>query len=312
MKKIVSIAVAILLVVGLSGCFNGNTEAKVGKTKITKEDLNSHLALRLYQSQMNKKDMSEKDLLSAKKQALNDLINYALVREYYSDGKDKDGKAIITKEAKKQFEDFKKQLKTDQYKEVRAVIKDNKISDEFLEQGFFNQFYMQAFTNEIMPSEKELEEQALKYFNENLKDDTELQASHILMKDKAKAEKVLKQINDGGDFATLAKENSEDPGSAEKGGDVGTFGKGKMVDEFYQAALKLEVGQVSGLVKSDYGYHIIKLTGKNVVTNQFEGDIKDSAILAVKTSIYEKKMKELKKKFEVKILNKDLKDAMDK
>ncbi|HVB38125.1 MAG TPA: peptidylprolyl isomerase [Vicinamibacterales bacterium] len=101
-----------------------------------------------------------------------------------------------------------------------------------------------------------------------------VRASHILItvaKDatpaqkaaaKAKAEALLKQIKAGADFATLAKANSQDPGSAKNGGDLGFFEKGEMVPAFDQAAFALKVGEVSGVVESPFGFHIIKVTGR--------------------------------------------------
>ncbi len=77
---------------------------------------------------------------------------------------------------------------------------------------------------------------------------------------KAKAEQLLQQIKQTpGKFAELAKQNSQDPGSAANGGDLGFFGRGMMVKPFEEAAFQLKVGEVSSLVQSDYGYHIIKL-----------------------------------------------------
>jgi parvulin-like peptidyl-prolyl isomerase len=76
---------------------------------------------------------------------------------------------------------------------------------------------------------------------------------------KAKADDVLKRVRAGEDFAKLAKEFSTDPGSKEKGGDLGWFGRGAMVPEFEEAAFKLKPGEVSDLVQSKFGYHIIKL-----------------------------------------------------
>src|SRR5437762_7645714 len=80
---------------------------------------------------------------------------------------------------------------------------------------------------------------------------------------KAKAEDLLKQIQNGGNFEELAKKNSDDPGSATKGGELPAFQHGAMVPEFEQAAFALQTkGQLSGLVKSQYGYHIIQLIDK--------------------------------------------------
>jgi peptidyl-prolyl cis-trans isomerase D len=94
-----------------------------------------------------------------------------------------------------------------------------------------------------------------------------VQARHILIKAdasndaaaKAKAENILKQIQAGGDFAKLAKDNSEDPGSAAMGGELGFIVKGQTVPEFEKSAFSLQPGQTSGLVKTTYGYHIIQV-----------------------------------------------------
>ena len=102
----------------------------------------------------------------------------------------------------------------------------------------------------------------------------ERRASHILLlagKDtpaaqvkaaQAKAEEILAQLKKTpADFAKLAKQYSQDPGSAEKGGDLGWFGRGMMVKPFEESAYSLKENEVSGVVRSDFGFHIIKLTG---------------------------------------------------
>ena len=114
------------------------------------------------------------------------------------------------------------------------------------------------------------------YYDQNAKRYTteeQRRASHILItapKDapakertaaKAKADALLAQLRKNpGDFAKLAKENSQDPGSAERGGDLDFFGKGMMVKQFEDTAYKLPKGQISDVVESEFGYHIIQVT----------------------------------------------------
>lgn len=97
-----------------------------------------------------------------------------------------------------------------------------------------------------------------------------VRARHILLASEEAANEVLKQLKDGGDFAELAKERSSCP-SKEQGGDLGYFERGKMVKEFEDAAFALGAGEMSGLVKTQFGYHIIKVEDKKTpYTDEFE------------------------------------------
>ena len=89
----------------------------------------------------------------------------------------------------------------------------------------------------------------------------EYSASHILVTDSSLAFDLHKQLVEGADFAELAKENSEDPGSGSRGGDLGWFTTGRMVKPFEDAILTLEDGELSQPIQTRYGWHIIKRTG---------------------------------------------------
>lgn len=95
-----------------------------------------------------------------------------------------------------------------------------------------------------------------------LKPEEEVHARHILVPEEAQAKAALERLKKGEDFAKVAAELSKDPGSGKEGGDLGWFAKERMVPEFAEAAFKLEKGQLSEPVKSQFGWHVIKLEDK--------------------------------------------------
>ena len=116
-------------------------------------------------------------------------------------------------------------------------------------------------------------QQIERYYNDNIQQYStpeQVRASHILLKTEGKddaavkkqAEDLLAQLKKGANFEELAKKNSQDEGSAVKGGDLDFFGRGAMVPEFDKVAFELQPGQLSDVVKSQFGYHIIKVTDK--------------------------------------------------
>ncbi len=120
-------------------------------------------------------------------------------------------------------------------------------------------------------------------------------------KAKARAEEILDQLKKGGDFAKLAGEYSEDPVSKKKGGDLGYFAQGKMVKPFEDAAFALKPGEMSGVVETPFGYHIIKIEDiKEAQTKPFA---------EIKTKLAEQLTNEMKKEKGIAFLDKALKEA---
>jgi len=140
------------------------------------------------------------------------------------------------------------------------------------------------------------EDDARKYYTENPKKfetPEQVRASHILIKldtsdpntdpnqALAKARNLLKQIKSGADFAELARSNSDGP-SAAKGGDLNFFARGRMVPAFEKAAFALKVGQVSDIVQTQFGYHIIKVTDRKAASVKSFEQVKDDILNGLK------------------------------
>lgn len=117
----------------------------------------------------------------------------------------------------------------------------------------------------------------------------QVEASHILVEDEKTAKKVAKELAAGGDFAKLAAEYSTDTETADNGGSLGYFGKGDMVEEFEDVAFDLDINKVSDPVKTEYGYHIIKVTGKKEAK---KANLEDSKEVIIETLLSERLQEE--------------------
>ena len=167
---------------------------------------------------------------------------------------------------------------------------------------------VESFLKKKVEADSKVSDEDLKKFYEQNKDKfktgEQIKASHILVKTEAEAKGILAKIKAGGNFEELAKKSSVDS-SAAKGGDLGWFGKGSMVPVFEKAALALKEGQISDVVKSDFGFHIIKLTGKRPAGVRPFEEVKDQIKAAVmptkQQEVFQKIKDELKKTAKISI-----------
>ncbi|TLS50184.1 foldase [Paenibacillus antri] len=182
----------------------------------------------------------------------------------------------------------------------------DKIKANFPDEATFNQqlesagFTLDTLKEQIRPQvqltklvEPQIEvtdEELQTYYDENkaqYETPEQVRASHILVETKEEAEALLEQIKGGADFAELAKEHSKD-GSAAQGGDLDFFGKGQMVAPFEEAAFALEIGEVSGVVESQFGFHIIKVTDKKAAATATFDEKKEE----IRETVFQQKLNE--------------------
>ncbi|MGL4397142.1 MAG: peptidylprolyl isomerase [Hyphomicrobium sp.] len=158
------------------------------------------------------------------------------------------------------------------------------------------------------------DDDARKFYDEQvklLKPEEEVQARHILVESEEKAKEIKEKLKSGGDFTALAKENSKDPGSKEDGGNLGYFGAGQMVPEFDQVVFKLAKGDVSDPVKTQFGWHLIKLEDKRVKQPPAFDIVKDRILQSLLLQKAQKSAVDLRSKAKIEIVDADLKKSID-
>ena len=144
-----------------------------------------------------------------------------------------------------------------------------------------------------------------------LKPEEEIQASHILVDSEDKAKELRAKIVAGGDFAQLAKENSTDTGSKDQGGVLGFFGRGQMVPEFEAAAFKLEKGQISEPVHTNYGWHIIRVDDRRKKEPPSFAAVKDTILNSLVVRKAQDQANEMRSKAQVEYVDAGIKKQVE-
>lgn len=245
--------------------------AVVNGENITKEQLETAFNNAVSAAGVDPSNLSSQQKLAGYQQILQDMISEKLVTEAAKgiEVTDADVDAEVAK-IKEQFptpEAFQEQLK--QSGQTEEKLK------ELIKSGLAQRKWIES---QISDATKVTDEDAKKFYDENAKDFDQpamVRASHILFmvpeeggEDAAKekeaaAKKAAEEARkDGTDFNELAKKLSEEPGASESGGDLDFFAKEQMVPEFADAAFGMDIGQISDPVKTQFGYHVIKVTDK--------------------------------------------------
>jgi peptidyl-prolyl cis-trans isomerase C len=144
-----------------------------------------------------------------------------------------------------------------------------------------------------------------------LKPEEEVSARHILVDSEAEAKALKEKIDKGADFAQLAKENSKDPGSKEDGGNLGYFGHGQMVPQFEEVVFKLQKGQVSDPVKTQFGWHLVKLEDRRVKQPPAFDIVKDRIVQSLLLKKAQQTAISLRSGAKIEVVDPDIKKTVD-
>lgn len=301
-KKINILMITLLvLTFVLTGCVEPKEGliARVEGEEITEEEFNEEYALfeNIYIKQYGEDAMSQR---GEDGRLLKDILNEQILEKMILE-------KIIEKETDAMdisVSDEELAEKIDEYiimtggeEAFNEFLDSSDISKEYFSENLRKEIlvnkHREAFIDKI-----EIEEEDAKEFFEENKDQLEvIKASHILVKTEEQAQTVLDRINAGEDFSELAKTLSVDKASGLLGGDLGYFTKGTRIPEFEDVAFNLEIDQVSDIVKTEVGYHIIKLVDKK---NQFD-ELKDEMIMILKEDEYKQEKEKLRDQAKVKI-----------
>ena len=304
------------------GSMKGQDFAKIHEGIVTKNDpdeviavVNGENILRLELDRILdtiRDKVSKSRLYRVEKRILSDLVTQLLLKQFIK----KEGIQIAQSRIEDEIKKFRENLKENpeaKDKSLEGLLEEQGGSIGELRVALDISFSIDDYLDKSV-TEDELKE----YFNENIGafSGETVTASHILLdtknikdEDKLKEikEKILRikeELDNGADFAKLAEEKSDCP-SAKKGGELGTFGRNEMVKEFTDAVFATDVNSISEPVKTQFGYHIIKVTDKQGGKDIKFEDVKEGVKIALYNGKTIKLIEELNKNADTKILLKE-------
>lgn len=314
-KLLVTLAASAVLFTGC-GLKSGNAIIKVNDRKITQGQFDEKMEQQIGNSMLTQMGVDLKNNKNSflinliKQRVVNDLIVKALLDEEIA----KRGIKITNKDTEDAIKDIINKVGSKE--QLDSILKQNSITPAQFKKDVAEQVKIKKLAEQLGSTDV-TDADAKNFYNKNIerfKYPEQVKAAHILIsanrkdleeliktendgkelsaaelnakvderikKQRAKAEEILAQVKkDPSQFAKIAKEKSEDPGTAEKGGELGFFPKGKMVPEFEKAAFSLKPNTLSGIVQTNYGYHIIFVTDRKAAGQEpfekVQNDIKE-------------------------------------
>lgn len=290
----------------LTACSEKDLAAKVNDENITNKEYQTNLTMRrnFYISQYGedalKQDIGNGSTLESmvKQETIDGLVFEEVLLQ------DAEKKNIKTskEDLKKEVADFKKQVGGEEG--YKTFLSENKIEEKYFEELMEKNLMMEVHKKNVTDDMKLKKEEVEEYYEKNKDSLLQVKASHILVESEEQANEISEAIKSGDKFEDHVDKSTEE-GAAERKGDLGYFGKGQMVPEFEEAVFAMEENTVSEPVKSDFGYHIIKLTDKKEKLEDVRKDIETT----LKEQKYGEYVTKLKEDAKIEILLKEEKET---
>lgn len=322
-KKLIAVTLSTTFLFGLASCelISKTPEAqmkeavaKVNGKSITKEEFLKRFETKkaqmeaFYGKDFFTKKENESYVTQIKYDVLETMINEVLLLKRAEELKVVPDDKTIQDAINKNIEDAKKQLGGED--KFNQTLKDLKITLEDYKGYIKNQTIIEKLYDEVVKNVKVTDDEIKKYYNENIYDFTEkpnkMNVSHILVKTEDEAKKVKAELDGGAKFEDVAKKYSQDPGSKDKGGNLGdVYYNDKNYDKtFMSNAIALPKGQISAPVKTQFGYHIIKVNSKEeykqIPLEKVKADIEKTLLGDKKQKTFEEELQKLKDKAKIK------------
>lgn len=331
-KKIVSTALIGIFALSFAGCnmvektpqaVAKSAVAKVNGEKITRDELDKNYQMVTVINQVKQQygenyssNTEAKDVLKEQKgKILDNMIDERILLQKAKELKVVPEEAKLTEDVNTKFNEIKKVYGDDE-KKFEEATKQAGFTTDSLKAYLKNNVIIDKLIENITKDIKVDDNKAKEYYNSHQMEYTEkpntMDLSHILVKTEDEAKKVKERLDKGENFETVAKEVSTDPGSKDKGGDLGTVNlvNSGFDQQFMAAAMTLNEGAVSGPVQTQFGYHIIKVRKKtNYPVKSFDSvkeDIKKTLLDDEKSKEFQKKLDEWKKASKITKYDKNL------
>ncbi len=216
------------------------------------------------------------------------------------------GITVTDDEVNSEVEKAKKYFDTEE--KFNEFLKEQSMDLEYFKQSVKKELTITKLTDKLTGNLAVTDEEVKSYYDTHQNEFLSVKASHILLDTKEEAEKMLQRVKAGENFGELAKQNSKDPSAKENSGNLDYFRQGDMVEPFEKAAFALKPGQISEIIQTDFGFHIIKVEDSKL--DKFEDvkeQLKGSMLNDKKSGEYEKLLEEMRKNAKIEKFPKNLK-----